>query len=106
VTATTGCIPETLVPLGPNPVATHVEAVGQDTPSRPPTAVGTDREIQLCPPSAVVRINRSRRPLASIPPPTATQRAAVGQEIAFRKVAPGGSDPTVQSLPPSAVLRM
>ena len=56
VAATTCCTPEG--PLdGPNPTAIHVTGVVQETAYSPVTASGTRLEIQVCPPSLVVRMS-------------------------------------------------
>ena len=87
----------------PNPTAMHQVTETQETPSRPTAAVGTIRDVQVCPASPVVSMSRSLPPLASMPPPAATHCVALPHETAFKNVVPGGTAWNVHDAPRSVV---
>jgi hypothetical protein len=83
------------------PTAMHEVVDGQETPSKPTADEGTIREVQVCPPSLVVRSSRLMPPLPPMPPPATAHWVALPHEMAFSMVVPGGRAWLVHEAPRS-----
>jgi hypothetical protein len=86
-----------------NPTAMQEVVDGQETPSKPTADEGTVREVQVRPPSLVVRRSRLMPPLPPMPPPAMAHRVALPHETAFKMVVPVGRAWLVHDAPLSVL---